>query len=66
MLETQKATSKLVILVEFSNLTFDFGGDMKRVSNVKFIPLEHGLEKRTRSSEKIVLEGKIGNGFALK
>jgi hypothetical protein len=29
-----------MILVEFSNLTFDFGGDMKRVSNVKFIPLE--------------------------
>ncbi len=28
-----------MILVEFSNLTFDLGADIERVSNVEFIPL---------------------------
>ena len=35
----KRTTSKFMILVEFSNLTFDSETDITRVSNVKFIPL---------------------------
>ena len=35
----KRTTSKLMILVEFSNLTFDPEADITWVSNVKFIPL---------------------------
>jgi hypothetical protein len=35
----RRTTSKLMILVEFLNLTFDFEADITRVSNVEFIPL---------------------------
>jgi hypothetical protein len=37
----KRTTSKLMILVEFLNLTFDPEIDIKLVSNVKFIPLAH-------------------------
>jgi hypothetical protein len=35
----KRTTSKFMILVEFLNLTFDLEAGIKRVSNVKFIPL---------------------------
>ncbi len=39
-------TSKPMILVEFLNLRFDLEADIKRVSNVKFIPLVHAAQQR--------------------
>jgi hypothetical protein len=39
----KRTTSKFMILVEFLNLTFDPEADIKRVSNVKFIPLTSAL-----------------------
>jgi len=39
MLEPGRTTSKFMILVEFLNLTFGPEADIKRVSNVRFIPL---------------------------
>ncbi len=36
----KRTTRKFMILVEFSNLTFDLEADIERVSNVKYIPLE--------------------------
>ncbi|CAH1661296.1 hypothetical protein CHELA40_12064 [Chelatococcus asaccharovorans] len=37
----KKTTSKLLVLVELLNLTFDLELDVRRDSNVKFAPLEH-------------------------
>ncbi|CAH1669896.1 hypothetical protein CHELA40_14602 [Chelatococcus asaccharovorans] len=36
----KKTTSKLLVLVELLNLTFDLEHDVRRDSNVKFAPLD--------------------------
>jgi len=46
MLGNRKPTSKFMILLEFSNLTFDSRIDIEWVSNAKFIPLVRETPRR--------------------
>ncbi|CAH1658724.1 hypothetical protein CHELA40_11610 [Chelatococcus asaccharovorans] len=48
----KRTTSKLLVLVELLNLTFDLEPDVRRDSNVKFAPLEQVRLSRTCSAQK--------------